>query len=57
MDTAPYGQSIVTEILKGKPILCFRHEALYSTRCLIRKLYHITNKNEWRKCEYEEENV
>jgi hypothetical protein len=25
--------------------------------CLISKLYHITNKKEWRKCEYEEEKV
>lgn len=32
-------------------ILCFRHETLYGTCCLINKLYHITNKKEWRKCE------
>ena len=53
----PYGQSIVTEILSETSILCFRHEALYGTCCLINKLYHITNKKEWRKCEYEEEKV
>ena len=53
-DTAPYGQSIVTEILRGKQILCFYYEAMYGIRCLTSKLYHITNKKEWRKCEYEE---
>ncbi len=50
-DTAPYGQSIVTEILSEKLILSFRYEALYGTCCLINKLYHITDKKEWRKCE------
>jgi hypothetical protein len=30
----------------------FSHETLYSTCCLINNLYHITNKKEWRKCEF-----
>ena len=50
-DITLYGQSIVTEILSEKLILSFRYEALYDTCCLINKLYHITNKKEWRKCE------
>ena len=54
-DTAPYGQSIVTEILRGKQILCFCYEAMYGICCLTSKLYHITNKKEWRKYEYEKE--
>ena len=53
-DTSPDGQDIVTEILSEKPIPYFRHEALYNICCLISKLYHIPNENEWRKCEYEE---
>ena len=57
MDTAPYVQDIVTKILSETMILCFRHETLYGTCCLINKLYHITNKKEWRKCEYVEEKV
>ena len=35
MDTAPYVQDIVTKILSETMILCFRHEALYGTCCLI----------------------
>ena len=53
-DTSRYGQGIVAEILSKKPILYFHHDALYRIYCLISKLYHITNENEWRKCEYEE---
>ena len=49
MDTAPYVQDIVTKILSETSILCFRHEALYGTCCLINKLYHITNKKETKK--------
>ena len=56
-DTAPYGQDIVTEILSKKLVCRFRYEGLYGICCLTSKLYHITNKKEWRKCEYEEEKV
>ena len=55
MDAASYGQDIAQKILSKNPIRRFWHEKLHGTRCLISKLYHITNKKEWRKCEYEEE--
>ena len=57
MDTAPYVQDIVTKILSETMILCFCYEAMYGICCLTSKLYHITNKKEWRKYEYEEEKV
>lgn len=31
------------------------YKALYGICYLTSKLYHITNKKEWRKCKYEEE--
>jgi hypothetical protein len=40
-----------------KAIFYFCHEELNCSCCLIKKLYHITNKKEWRKCEYEKEKV
>ena len=51
---APYVQDIDWKFLSRLPLLLYHHEMLYDTYCLVNELYHITNKKEWRKCEYEE---